>query len=88
MEFLLGPQRPTLKQNIWVRYKSENCKFCFKYFCKHFIVLATNDPNYNCLAIAYLSDIGLMYTGAMPFPKTSFKVMSSIDHSGWLHEPK
>ncbi|KAI6183016.1 hypothetical protein M3Y97_00442700 [Aphelenchoides bicaudatus] len=73
MEYVLGPQKPTLKQNIWVRYKTEN---------------STEDPNFHCLAVAYLSDIGLAFTGAMPFPKTAFRVLSSMDHSGWLHEAK
>jgi hypothetical protein len=87
MEFLLGPQRPILKQNIWIRYRPDG-KFCRVIILKFCLTLANKVPNYNCLVMAYLSDIGLAYTGAFPFPKTAFCVLSSIDHSGWLHKPE
>ncbi|KAI6202684.1 hypothetical protein M3Y94_00469100 [Aphelenchoides besseyi] len=72
MEYLIGPQRPTLKQNIWVRYRPQ-----------------LNERGDNrvqaCLAIAFMSDIGLTFTGGLPF-HVAFRNISSNDHSGWMHD--
>ncbi|KAI6177967.1 hypothetical protein M3Y98_00449800 [Aphelenchoides besseyi] len=73
MEYLFGPQRPTLKQNIWVRYRPQ-------------LNEQTETRVQSCLAIAFMSDIGLTFTGGMPFPHVVFRNISSNDHSGWMHD--
>ncbi|KAI6183175.1 hypothetical protein M3Y97_00460300 [Aphelenchoides bicaudatus] len=69
-QFLRGPDEPSLKQCLWLKYKLENF---------------SNDANFADLILVYLSDMGICFAGAMPFPRRIFKIIASIDLNGWIH---
>ena len=63
-------------------------------FCLGLNVLITNfllvlgeDSHLHQCVSSYLSDMWLLFTALVPFPKFRPSMMASLDHSMWFHAP-
>ena len=83
--------------NLYISFKKTHLKlslriwrpFCFglNVVMTNFLLLLGEDSHLHQCVSSYLSDMWLLFTALVPFPKFRPSMMASLDHSMWFHAP-